>query len=94
MADSGYVLAVTGHAAEARRLLARVQPLIERGLASPRYAASIELGLGEREQALDSLQEMATLNFGAALPGLVQWHAFDQLKTDSRYQKLVAQERH
>ena len=93
MGDAGYVLAVTGHAEEARKLLARVQALVHRGSASPLYAASIELGLGQREQALDTLQEMAKLNFGAALPGLVQWHAFDQLKTDSRYQKLVAQER-
>ena len=82
-----------GHAEEARKLLARVQALVHRGSASPLYAASIELGLGQREQALDTLQEMAKLNFGAALLGLVQWHAFDQLKTDSRYQKLVAQER-
>jgi eukaryotic-like serine/threonine-protein kinase len=94
MADAGYVLAVTGHTAEAVKLLAGVQNLVHRGSASPRYAASIELGLGQREQAIDSLQEMPKLNFGAAVPGLVQWHYFNQLKTDSRYQKLVAQGRH
>ena len=94
MADAGYVLAVTGHAEEARKLLARVQALVQHGSASPRYAASIELGLGQRQQALNSLQAMEKLGFGAAVPGLVQWHYFDQLKTDSRYQKLLIQEPH
>ena len=52
--------------------------------------ASIELG--QRQQALSALQEMAKLNFGGAVPGLVQGHYFDQLKIDPRYQKLIAQE--
>jgi Tfp pilus assembly protein PilF len=92
MADAGYVLAVAGHTEEARKLLSAIQELVHRGSASPRYAASIELGLGQRDQALDSIAEMAKLNFGAAIPGLVQWHYFDQLKTDSRYQRLLARE--
>ena len=91
MAEAGYVLAVTGYAEEARKLLATVKDLVRRGSASPRCVASIQIGLGQRKEALDTLEEMAKLNFGAALRGVVQWHAFDQLKTDSRYPKLVSQ---
>lgn len=90
MGEAGYVLAVTGQRREARKLLATVQDLIRHGQGNPSNAAFIQIGLGQKDEALNTLQEMANQNFSAAVPGLVQWHIFDDLKNDSRYQKLVA----
>ena len=89
--EAAYVLAMAGRAAEARKLLAAVQDMVRRGSASPSYVALIEIGLGKREAALSALKELKKQNVGAVLPGLVQWHAFDELRTDSRYQQLLAE---
>ena len=90
MGEAGYVLAVTGNRGEARKLLATVQGMVRHGLGNPSYVAFIQIGLGQRAQALDTLEQMPNLNIGAAVPGLVQWHIFDNLNTDSRYRKLLS----
>jgi TolB-like protein/DNA-binding winged helix-turn-helix (wHTH) protein/Tfp pilus assembly protein PilF len=88
MGEAGYVLASTDHAAESRELLAVVQDVARRGPSTPIFSAMIEIGLGQRDQALDSLARM--VDSGDGLEGLVQWHAFDELSADSRFKKLLA----
>jgi TolB-like protein/DNA-binding winged helix-turn-helix (wHTH) protein/Tfp pilus assembly protein PilF len=88
MGEAGYVLASTDHAAESRELLAVVQDVARRDPSTPIFSAMIEIGLGQRDQALDSLARM--VDSGDGLEGLVQWHAFDELSADSRFKKLLA----
>jgi hypothetical protein len=88
MGEAGYVLASTEHAAESRELLAVVQEAARRGPSTPVFSAMIEIGLGQRDQALDSLTRI--VDSGDGLEGLVQWHAFDELSADSRFKKLLA----
>ena len=88
MGETGYVLASTEHAAESRELLAAMQDAARRGAFTPVFSAMIEIGLGQRDQALESLTRM--VESGDGLEGLVQWHAFDELSADSRFKKLLA----
>jgi TolB-like protein/DNA-binding winged helix-turn-helix (wHTH) protein/Tfp pilus assembly protein PilF len=88
MGEAGYVLASTEHAAESQALLAAMQDAARRGAFTPVFSAMIDIGLGRRDQALESLTRM--VESGDGLEGLVQWHAFDQLSADSRFQKLLA----
>jgi TolB-like protein/DNA-binding winged helix-turn-helix (wHTH) protein/Tfp pilus assembly protein PilF len=90
MGEAGYVLASVGQTGEARELLARLKGLEQRGSTVQVFSAMVELGLGERDQALESLTEMVNLNIGAGLQGLGQYHAFDELRADARFQKLEA----
>jgi TolB-like protein/DNA-binding winged helix-turn-helix (wHTH) protein/tetratricopeptide (TPR) repeat protein len=91
MGVTGYVLDRTGHAAEAQKLLATLQDLGRRGSSPPAFPAMIEIGLGQREQAVDTVSGMANIDPG--LQALAQWHAFDELNTNPRYQKLLTEGR-
>jgi TolB-like protein/DNA-binding winged helix-turn-helix (wHTH) protein/Tfp pilus assembly protein PilF len=91
--EAGYVLAAVGQPDEARKLLVTLQSMVRRGTALPTFAAMIQMGLGQRDEALDSLAETFDPSIGAGLQGVDQWHIFDPLHADSRYQKLVAQPR-
>jgi TolB-like protein/DNA-binding winged helix-turn-helix (wHTH) protein/Tfp pilus assembly protein PilF len=91
MGEAGYVLASTEHATESRELLTVVQDVARRGPSTPVFAAMIEIGLGQRDRALDTLARM--VDSGDRLEGLVQWHAFDELSADSRFKKLLANKR-
>jgi tetratricopeptide (TPR) repeat protein len=88
MGEAGYVLASTEHAAESRELLSALQDAARRGAFTPVFSAMLEIGLGQRDQALESLSKM--VESGGGLEGLVQWHAFDELSADSRFKKLLA----
>jgi TolB-like protein/DNA-binding winged helix-turn-helix (wHTH) protein/Tfp pilus assembly protein PilF len=88
LGEAGYVLASTEHAAESRELFAAMQDAERRGAFTPVFSAMIEIGLGQRDQALESLTRM--VDSGIGLEGLAQWHAFDQLSADSRFKKLLA----
>jgi TolB-like protein/DNA-binding winged helix-turn-helix (wHTH) protein/Tfp pilus assembly protein PilF len=88
MGEAGYVLASTEHSPESRGLLAAMQDAERRGAFTPVFSAMIEIGLGQRDQALESLTRM--VDSGIGLEGLVQWHAFDELSADSRFKKLLA----
>jgi len=87
LGEAGYVLAATGHTDEARKLLSALQEMARHGVDDRIFEALIEVGLKERDQALQSLEREARI-FGFA--GIFQWHAFDQLSGDPRYQKLTA----
>jgi TolB-like protein/DNA-binding winged helix-turn-helix (wHTH) protein/Tfp pilus assembly protein PilF len=89
--EAGYVLAAAGQTEEARKLLVTLKSMVRRGTALPAFAAMIQMGLGQQDEALDSLAEMSGPSIGAGLQGLDQWHIFDRLHDEPRYQKLVAQ---
>jgi TolB-like protein/DNA-binding winged helix-turn-helix (wHTH) protein/Tfp pilus assembly protein PilF len=88
MGEAGYVLASTQHESESRELLAALQDAAHRGAYTPPFSAMIEMGLGRRDQALDSLQRI--IDSGGGFEGLSQWHLFDELSADSRFKKLSA----
>jgi TolB-like protein/DNA-binding winged helix-turn-helix (wHTH) protein/Tfp pilus assembly protein PilF len=87
LGEAGYVLAETGHAAEARGLLRTLNGMALRGSGRPIYLAMIYVGLNEPQQALEQLQ-LQVETFGG-LEGASQWHAFDELRHDPRYQELI-----
>lgn len=88
--EAGYVLACLGQTEEAKQLLARLKDLEQHGSTVQVFTAMVELGLGQRDRALESLAGMLDLKNGAGLQGLGQYHAFDELRADSRFQKLLA----
>jgi hypothetical protein len=90
LGEAGYVLASTGHAAESRETLATLKDLKRRGAYTSTFSAMIEIALGERDQAFESLKEMLYFRLGAGVQALTQWHAFDDLGADSQFQALVA----
>ena len=78
MGKAGYVLARTGHPAEARALLAILEDPNRRGGLSATYAAMIEVGLGDKERAIATIrEEMRIKGFGTY--GFGQYHIFDEL---------------
>jgi TolB-like protein/DNA-binding winged helix-turn-helix (wHTH) protein/Tfp pilus assembly protein PilF len=93
MAEAGYVLASTGQTEEARRLLDTLDDLAGRGLAPFTMPAMVNIGLGRRDAALASLARVPLTQGGAAMRGLNQWHAFDQISNDSRFKQLQARTR-
>lgn len=93
LGETGYVLAVTGHTAEAKKLLATLEGMVREGSAYPTFPAFIQVGLGRQDEALDTLERTVNSNTGAGLQGLDQWPFFAALNADSRYQKLVARAR-
>ena len=90
MGEAGYVLAVTGHAHQARELLARLKKLFLHGASNPVFPAFIYSGLGEKNQALEALEEATDSRTCCGLEGLEQWHTMDGLRDDPRYQRLLA----
>jgi TolB-like protein/DNA-binding winged helix-turn-helix (wHTH) protein/Tfp pilus assembly protein PilF len=90
MGEAGYVLACVGQTAAATELLSRLKDLERKGSTVQVFSAMVELGLGQRDLALQTLTQMVGMKSGAGLQGLGQYHAFDELRADSRYQKLLA----
>lgn len=91
--EAGYVLAAAGQTEEARKLLATLKNLVHTRSALPIFAAFIHIGLGQRNEALAELEEMADLKTATGLDGLSQWHIFDGLQADPRYQNFMARAR-
>lgn len=91
LGEAGYVLASAGQTRDAREILARLKVLERQGSIVQVASAMVEVGLGERDQAVESLTAMMNLKKGAGLEGLGQYHLFDELLTDDRIQKLMAQ---
>jgi len=85
----GYVYAVCGKNAEAQEVCDRLILLSEQKYISPRFIASIYAGLGEKDQALESLSaayEDRSLQIGA---GIVADHTYDSLRGEPRFQDLL-----
>jgi TolB-like protein/DNA-binding winged helix-turn-helix (wHTH) protein/Tfp pilus assembly protein PilF len=90
LGEAGFVLAAAGHADEARRLLAILTDQIRLGRTYGTLAALIDMGLGERNQALDILEKSTKLS---GVHALDQWRSvFAPLRDDPRYQKLTEEE--
>jgi TolB-like protein/Tfp pilus assembly protein PilF len=90
LAEVGYVLAVTGQTEEAKNLLATLEGMVRQGAAYPTFPAFVQIGLGQREEALDTLERVTNSNDGMGLQGLDQWRFFEELNNDSRYKRLAA----
>jgi len=88
---AGYVLASVGQTGEAKEVLTRLKDLERQGATVQVFSAMVEVGLGQRDQAVESLTDMVNLKNGAGLQGLGQYRVFDGLLTDDRIQKLMAQ---
>jgi serine/threonine protein kinase/Flp pilus assembly protein TadD len=85
----GYVYAVSGKTAEAQNVRDRLKKLSEQKYLSPRFMASIYAGLGEKENALESLNaayEDRSLQIG---PGIVGDPTYDSLRAEPRFQDLL-----
>jgi serine/threonine protein kinase/Tfp pilus assembly protein PilF len=85
----GYVYAVAGKKAEAQNVSDRLQKLSKQKYLSPRFMASIYAGLGEKEQALESLNaayEDRSLQIG---PGIIADPTYDSLRAEPRFQDLL-----
>jgi len=93
LGEAGYVMALTGETAPAKELLARLQRLAHDGSSFATFPAMIEVALGQQDQAVNTLRDMliplARLRIG--LGSFAQWHAFDALPGNPRYQALIAQ---
>jgi TolB-like protein/DNA-binding winged helix-turn-helix (wHTH) protein/Tfp pilus assembly protein PilF len=93
MGEAGYVLASAGDTARAKELLAKLRSLAHDGSAFASAPALIEMGLGQPDQAVETLKdELVTFaKMRVGLSSLTQWHPFDALATNARYQRLLAQ---
>jgi hypothetical protein len=86
-------MASTGETAPAKVLLARLQRLARDGSSFTTSPAMIEVALGQQDLAVNTLRDMLIplARQGIGLGSLAQWHAFDALLGNARYQALVAQ---
>jgi len=93
MGEAGYVMASTGETGRARELLAKLHSLANNGSSFTTSPAMIEIGLGQADQAVDTLRDLLVglTQLGLGMGSLVQWHAFDALPENARYRELVAQ---
>jgi len=88
MAEAGYVLAKLGERAQAQSLLSRLKILAGQGSIRI-FPAMVEIGLGQRAEALQTLGQAVGSKIASGLPGIRQWHAFDGIGTASETHKLV-----
>ena len=82
------MLASTGATTDAQGLLSMLLDMMQRG-SSASFPALVEIALGQPDRALDLLVRSparSTYNIRA----LGQWHGFEKLVPDARYQKLLA----
>ncbi len=93
MGEVGYVMASTGETGHARELLAKLRSLAHNGSSFTTSPAMIEIGLGQEDQAVDTLRDLLVelTQLGLGMGSLAQWHAFDSLPENARYRELVAQ---
>jgi tetratricopeptide (TPR) repeat protein len=85
----GYVYAVFGRKVEAQNVLDRLKELSEQKYVSPRFAASIYAGLGDKDKAFEFLRaayEDRSLQIG---PGIKADPTYDSLRSDPRFRDLL-----
>ena len=88
MGEAGYVFAMVGQRAQAQSLLSRLKTLAAHG-SLPLFPAMVEIGLGQRAQALQTLGQAMGAKTAYGLPGIRQWHAFDGIGTGFARAKLA-----
>lgn len=85
----GYVYAVCGKKADAQNVSTRLKMLSQRKYVSPRFMASVCVGMGELDQSFELLRaayEDRSLQIG---PGILADPTLDTLKEDPRYRNLL-----
>ena len=85
----GYVYAVSGRRAEARRALTKLQTEARRRHVSPTYLARVYAGLGEKDRALALLRQ-AYEEHSEHVPYLSTTPFFDSLRSDPRFTRCCA----
>jgi TolB-like protein/Tfp pilus assembly protein PilF len=91
IAQAGFTFAVAGDTAEATRLLAMLKSTAERDINVSMYAAMIESGLGRSDEALTSLEQQARSPNAIVLQGIQHWYAFERLRREPRFQRVLSQ---
>lgn len=89
LGEAGYVLASTGATTDAQGLLSMLLDMLQRHSSGASFPALVEIALEQPNRALELLERSparSTYNIRA----LGQWHGFEKLVPDARYQKLLA----
>jgi len=84
----GYAYAAAGRQAEARRVLAELQRWLQQGYQVRGGIATVHLGLGEREQALDQL-ERAAADHEQSVCNLKSGPEWRDLRSEPRFAALL-----
>ena len=88
LARLGHAYALSGQKAEARKILAELHKRSKEGFVSPAEMATVYLALGEKEQALTSLEKAYEVRDGWVIAVNVD-PRFDSLRSEPRFQQLV-----
>jgi tetratricopeptide (TPR) repeat protein len=86
--DLAYIHGVTGQKNLARKTLNQLLPLLKEQIMDPAHLALIYLGLGQRQEALDML-EQAYRNHSSMMRWLKVDARFDDLRGEPRFQNLM-----
>ena len=84
----GYAYAVAGKPQEARQILAELKELSGKSYISPYYTAMIHAGLGEKDQAMESLEKLYQER-EEFLSTLKVDPPFDSLRAEPRFNELL-----
>ena len=88
LANLGRAYALSGQKAEARKLLTELQRRSEKGFVAPGQMAWVYVGLGEKQQAIASLEKAYEVHDGLVIYVNVD-PTFDSLRSEPRFQQLV-----
>ena len=89
LASLGFTHAVAGRRSEAEALLQELQDLGKERYVSPAFIAAIYAGLGQKDEAFRWLEEAFRLR-SRYLVWLKVGSEYEQLRSDPRYQELIA----
>ena len=82
----GYVLAKAGRREEAQKSLSELQARQDKGLPSYFLIATVQVGLGEDDEALSSYERAVETREGLAI--YTTWPRFDPIRDDPRFHSL------
>jgi TolB-like protein/Flp pilus assembly protein TadD len=88
IASIGYLYALSGNRDEAIKILNILNSRDDKGAQSPLYSAVVNCGLGNKEQALDSLHKSFDEHFGLLVYSKVT-PFFDNLRSEPRFVELL-----
>ena len=89
LSSLGCVYAASGKRADAKHVLDELNELSKQRYVSASFSARIYAALGEKERALESLEEAYADRSVEVGPGLKPDPAFDPLRSDERFQDLL-----
>ena len=89
LAELGRSYSLTGNKSKALVIIAQLKALPKETNVSSYHLARVYTGLGEKDQALTAL-EAACQARSSLLIGLKSEPAFDELRSEPRFQKLLA----